>query len=61
MHNIIMEDEGEDAITALEFENMGEPMKLPQQNRFDMFVQMHQEIHRQASHEQQMKDLIEHM
>ena len=28
MHNMIVEDEGEDAVVALEFENMGDPIKL---------------------------------
>ena len=44
MHNMIVEDEGEDAAVGLEFENMGDPIELREQNpaTFDEFVQMHQ-------------------
>lgn len=32
MHNIIVEDEGEDAAACLEFKNMSDPIQLPHQN-----------------------------
>ena len=32
MHNIIMEDEGDRACHSLEFECMGDPIELPEQN-----------------------------
>lgn len=46
-----------------QFENMGGPIQLPHQNpaTFDEFVQMHQQIRHQATHEKLKKDLIEHM
>jgi hypothetical protein len=41
---MIVKDEGEDATAALEFENMGDPIELPDQNpaTFEQFIQMHQ-------------------
>ena len=44
MHNMVMEDEGEGVHHILEFEQMGEPIKLPEQNlvTFEEFIQMHQ-------------------
>ncbi|EMS65762.1 FH protein interacting protein FIP2 [Triticum urartu] len=61
MHNMIVEDEGEDAAIALEFGNMGDPIELSDQNpaTFDEFVQMHQQILYRATHEQLKEDLIE--
>ena len=43
MHNIVVEDKGEDAAAALEFENMGDPIELPDQNPviFEEFIQMY--------------------
>ena len=32
MHNMIVEDEGDEVAAALEFENMGDPIQLPEQN-----------------------------
>jgi len=49
---MIMEGEGGDAATGLEFENMGDPIKFPDQNptTFGEFVQMDQQIqHRQLT------------
>ena len=62
MLNLIVEDEGGDAAAALEFDNMGDPIELPNQNpiTFEEFIQMHQQIwHR--THEQLKEDLIEHL
>nr|XP_045087060.1 uncharacterized protein LOC123494768 [Aegilops tauschii subsp. strangulata] len=44
MHNMIVEDEGEDATAGLEFENMGDHIEVPNKNpaTFEEFVQMHQ-------------------
>ena len=44
MHNMIVEDEGGDAVVGLEFENIGDPINFPDQNptTFEEFVQMHQ-------------------
>ena len=63
MHNMIVEDEGEDAAAALEFENMGDPIQLPDQNpaTFEEFIQMHQQIRHRPTHEQLKEDLIEHL
>ena len=63
MHTMIVEDEGDDALVALEFENMGDPIQLLDQNpdRFEKFIQMHQQIRHRATHEQLKKDLIEHL
>lgn len=62
MHNMIVEDEGDDAAAALEFENMGDPIQLPDQNpaTFEEFIQMHQQIRHRPTHEQLKEDLIEH-
>ena len=62
MHNMIVEDENEDAAAALEFENMGDPIQLPDQNpaTFEEFIQMHQQIRHRPTHEQLKKNLIEH-
>ena len=40
MHNMIVQDEGEDVAGGLKFENMGDPIQLPNQNptTFDEFV-----------------------
>ena len=52
MHNMIVKDEGEDAVRGLEFENMSDPIQLSNQNptMFDEFVQMHQQIQYRATH-----------
>ena len=44
MHNMIVDDESDDAAAALEFENMGDRIQLPDQNSatFEEFIQMHQ-------------------
>ena len=57
-----MEDEGEDIVTGLEFENMGDPIEVSDQNptTFQEFVQMHQQIRHRPTHEQLKEDLIEH-
>jgi hypothetical protein len=41
---MIVVDEGEDAVAALEFENMGDPIQFSDQNpaTFEEFIQMHQ-------------------
>jgi hypothetical protein len=46
MHNMIVENEGDDAAASLEFENMGDPIELPNQNpaTFEEFAQMYQQI-----------------
>ena len=46
MHNMIVEDEGDDIAATLKFENMGDPIQLPDQNpvTFEEFIQMHQQI-----------------
>ena len=56
MHNMIVEDEGDDTAAALEFENMGDPIQLPDQNlaTFEEFIQMHQQIRHRPTHEQPM-------
>ena len=53
MHNMIVEDEGDDVAVALEFENMGDPIQLPEQNptTFDEFIKMHQQIRHRQTHE----------
>ena len=63
IHNMIVEDEGEDAVIGLESENMSDPTELPNQNpiTFNEFVQMHKKIRHQATHEQMKEDMIEHM
>ncbi|EMS66282.1 Ankyrin-3 [Triticum urartu] len=55
---MIIEDEGEDAVTTLAFENMSDPIELRDQNpaTFTEFVQMHHKF----SIEQLKKDLIEY-
>ncbi|XP_020179846.3 uncharacterized protein [Aegilops tauschii subsp. strangulata] len=62
MHNIIVEDEGDDAAAALEFENMGDPIQLLDQNRatFEEFIRMHQQIQHRPTHKRLKEDLIEH-
>ena len=62
MHNMIIEDEGDDAAAALEYENMGDPIQLldPNQVAFEEFIQMHQQIRHRPTHEQLKEDLIEH-
>ena len=51
MHNMIVEHEGDDAATSLEFKNMGDPTELPDQNpaTLEEFVQMHQQIRHRAT------------
>ena len=46
IHNTVVEDEGNDAAAALEFENMDDPIQLPDQNpaTFEEFIQTHQQI-----------------
>ncbi|XP_020157755.1 uncharacterized protein [Aegilops tauschii subsp. strangulata] len=63
MHNMIVEDEGEDVAADLEFENMGDPIELTDQNpaKFEECVQMHQQIRHRGTHEQLKKDLIKHL
>ena len=62
MHNIIVKDEGDDGTACLEFENMGNPTQLSDQNpaTFEEFIQMHQQIRHRPTHEQLKEDLIEH-
>ena len=62
MHNMIIEDEGEDVAVALEFENMGDPIWLPGQNPATSkeFIRMHQQIWQRPTHEQLKEDLIEY-
>ena len=62
MHNMIVEDEADDAVTALEFENMSDPIQLPDQNpvTFEEFIQMHQQIRHRPTHGQLKEDLSEH-
>ena len=62
MHNMIVEGEGDDVVAALEFENMGDPIKLSCQNpvTFEEFIQKHQQIRHRATHELK-EDLIEHL
>ena len=63
MHNMIVEDEGDDVAAALEFENMGDRIQLPDQNpaTFVGFIQMHQQIWHQPTHEQLKEYPIEHL
>jgi hypothetical protein len=63
VHNMIVEDEGEDAAAGLEFENMCDPIKLPDKNlpTFEEFIQMHQQIQHRATHERLKEDIIEHL
>ena len=51
MHNMIVEDEGDDVAATLEFENMSDPIKLSDQNlaTFKEFVQMHHQIRHRAT------------
>ena len=53
----------EDVVRGLKFENMHDPIQLPNQNpgTFDEFSQMHQKNRHQPTHEQLKKDLIEHL
>ena len=46
MHNMIVEDVGDDVAAALEFENMSDPIELLDQNlaTFEEFIQMHQQL-----------------
>jgi hypothetical protein len=46
MHNMVMEDEGEDVAATLEFENMSDPIEHSGKNPalFHDVVQMHQQI-----------------
>ena len=62
MYNMIVEDEGDYVAAALEFENMGDPIQLPDPNlaTFEEFIQMHQQIRHRPTHEQLKEDLIEH-
>jgi hypothetical protein len=62
MHNMIVDDEGEDTTATLEFENMDDPIELPDQNpaTFEEFIQMHQQIRHRPTHEQLKEDLIEY-
>ena len=41
MHNLIVEDEGDDVAVALEFENMGDPIQHPDWKLapFEEFIQ----------------------
>ena len=43
MHNMIVENEGDNATATLEFDNMGYPIQLPNQNpaTVEEFIQMH--------------------
>ena len=59
-----MEDEGDDAAAAsLEFENMDDPIKLPDQipATFEEFVQMHQQIRHGVTHKQPKEYLIKNL
>ena len=62
MHNMIVEDENEDAAAALEFENMGDTIELPDQNptTFKEFIQTRRQIRHRPTHQQPKEDLIEH-
>ena len=62
MHNMILEDEGDDTAGGLEFEKMGDPIQLPGQNptTFEEFIRMHQQIRHRPTHEQLKEYLIEH-
>jgi hypothetical protein len=62
MHNMTIEDEGEDVAATLEFENIGDPIELSDWNpaTFEEFIQMHQQIQHGPTHEQLKEDLIEH-
>ena len=62
MDNIIVEDEGDDVAAALELENMGDPIQLPDQSPtiFEEFIQMHQQFRHRPTREQLKKDLIEY-
>ena len=62
MHNMIVKDEGDATATTLKFENMDDPIQLPDQNpaTFEEFIQMHQQIRHRPTHEQLKEDLIEH-
>jgi hypothetical protein len=46
MHTMIVDDEGEGVPQGLEFQEMGDPVQLSEQNQvtFDYFLQMHQHI-----------------
>jgi hypothetical protein len=46
MHNMIVEDKGDGVCHDQEFQQMGDPIKLPTQNptTFEEFIQMHQQI-----------------
>ena len=46
MHNMIVKDEGDATATTLKFENMDDPIQLPDQNpaTFEEFIQTHQQI-----------------
>lgn len=58
MHNLIVEDEGNDTAVALEFEYMGDLMQLPNQNPATVkeFIQMYQQIRYRPSHQQLKND-----
>ena len=62
MHNMIVKDESNGTAATLEFENMGDPIHLPDQNSatFEGFIQMHQKFRYRPTHEQLKGDLIEH-
>jgi hypothetical protein len=62
MHNMIVDDEGEDAAATLEFKNMGDSIQLPDQNpaTFEEFIQMNQQIRNRPTHEQLKEDPIEY-
>ena len=59
---MIVEDEGDDIVATLKFENMADPIQLSDQNpaTFEEFIQMHQQIPHRPTHEQLKEDLIEH-
>ena len=62
MHNMIVEGEGDNNVAALKFETMGDSTQLSNQNptTFEEFIEMHQQIRYQPTHEQLKEDLIEH-
>jgi len=62
MHNMIVEDEGDNAAATMEFKKMGDHIQLPDQNpaTFEEFIQMHQQIRHRPTQEQLKEDLIEY-
>lgn len=63
MHNMIMEDLGEGVRHGLEFQNMGDPIQLPEHNptTFADFLELHHQIHNSQIHAQLEDDSTEQL